>query len=41
MSNSTINNIYDFGLRNGAIGGKPIGAGGGGFYFFTQIIPIN
>ncbi len=34
MSNSTINNIYDFGLRNGAIGGKLIGAGGGGFILF-------
>ena len=34
MSNSTINNIYNFGLRNGAIGGKLIGAGGGGFILF-------
>ena len=34
MSNSTINNIYDFALKNGATGGKLIGAGGGGFLLF-------
>ena len=31
MSNSQINHWYDLALQNGAIGGKLIGAGGGGF----------
>jgi D-glycero-alpha-D-manno-heptose-7-phosphate kinase len=31
MSNPTINKWYDLALSNGAIGGKLIGAGGGGF----------
>jgi D-glycero-alpha-D-manno-heptose-7-phosphate kinase len=31
ISNSTIDQIYDTALRNGAIGGKLLGAGGGGF----------
>ena len=34
MSNSTIDNIYNFALKNGALGGKLIGAGGGGFLLF-------
>ena len=34
MSNSTINNIYNFALKNGATGGKLLGAGGGGFLLF-------
>jgi D-glycero-alpha-D-manno-heptose-7-phosphate kinase len=34
MSNSDIDAIYDAGLANGAIGGKVIGAGGGGFVMF-------
>ena len=34
MSNSTINNIYNLALKNGALGGKLIGAGGGGFLLF-------
>ena len=34
MSNLVINDIYDFALKNGAIGGKLIGAGGGGFLMF-------
>lgn len=34
MSNAKINALYDLGLRNGAIGGKLIGAGGGGFLMF-------
>ena len=40
MSNSTIDNIYNFALKNGALGGKLIGAGGGGFYYFMQITLI-
>jgi D-glycero-alpha-D-manno-heptose-7-phosphate kinase len=34
MSNSQINEWYDFGMANGALGGKLIGAGGGGFLMF-------
>jgi D-glycero-alpha-D-manno-heptose-7-phosphate kinase len=34
MSNGTINEWYDIALQNGAIGGKLIGAGGGGFLMF-------
>lgn len=36
MSNSTINEVYDFALKNGALGGKLIGAGGGGFLMFLS-----
>ena len=34
MSNSGIDECYDLALRNGALGGKLIGAGGGGFLMF-------
>ena len=34
MSNMHINELYDFALKNGALGGKLIGAGGGGFLLF-------
>jgi D-glycero-alpha-D-manno-heptose-7-phosphate kinase len=34
MSNSAINDSYDFAMANGALGGKLIGAGGGGFLMF-------
>ena len=34
MSNQSINDWYDCGLANGALGGKLIGAGGGGFLMF-------
>jgi len=34
MSNEAINNAYQFALDNGAIGGKVVGAGGGGFLMF-------
>lgn len=34
MSNNHINELYDFAIRNGALGGKLIGAGGGGFLLF-------
>jgi D-glycero-alpha-D-manno-heptose-7-phosphate kinase len=34
ISNSFIDKIYSFGIKNGAIGGKIIGAGGGGFVLF-------
>ena len=32
ISNDRIDSIYDGALKNGAIGGKLLGAGGGGFY---------
>ncbi|MBX6311603.1 MAG: galactokinase [Isosphaeraceae bacterium] len=34
MSNDRINDWYDLALRHGALGGKLIGAGGGGFLMF-------
>lgn len=34
MSNSTIDDYYELARRNGALGGKLIGAGGGGFLMF-------
>jgi D-glycero-alpha-D-manno-heptose-7-phosphate kinase len=34
MSNSRIDEWYDIAMRNGALGGKLIGAGGGGFLMF-------
>ncbi len=34
MSNADVNEWYELGLRNGAIGGKLVGAGGGGFLMF-------
>lgn len=34
MSNDNINELYEQGMKNGAVGGKLIGAGGGGFLMF-------
>lgn len=34
MSNAHINDWYDYAMQNGALGGKLIGAGGGGFLMF-------
>jgi D-glycero-alpha-D-manno-heptose-7-phosphate kinase len=34
MSNPQINEWYDLAMRNGALGGKLVGAGGGGFLMF-------
>ena len=34
MSNPRVNEIYNYALSNGAIGGKLVGAGGGGFLMF-------
>lgn len=39
ISNNDINNVYDYALKNGAIGGKLIGAGGGGFLMFYSENP--
>jgi D-glycero-alpha-D-manno-heptose-7-phosphate kinase len=35
MTNSNIDQWYDLALKNGAIGGKLVGAGGGGFLMFV------
>ena len=34
ITNSEINNIYDLAIKNGSLGGKISGAGGGGFMYF-------
>ena len=34
ISNSTIDELYDKAIKNGALGGKLLGAGGGGFLLF-------
>jgi D-glycero-alpha-D-manno-heptose-7-phosphate kinase len=34
MSNQQIDEWYELGRRNGAVGGKLVGAGGGGFLMF-------
>ena len=34
MSSSNIDNWYNIGIQNGALGGKIMGAGGGGFFLF-------
>ena len=34
MSNPQINEWYELAMKNGAIGGKLVGAGGGGFLMF-------
>jgi D-glycero-alpha-D-manno-heptose-7-phosphate kinase len=34
ISNSHLDNIYDNALKEGALGGKLLGAGGGGFFLF-------
>jgi D-glycero-alpha-D-manno-heptose-7-phosphate kinase len=34
ITNSGLDEIYNFALENGAIGGKLLGAGGGGFFLF-------
>jgi D-glycero-alpha-D-manno-heptose-7-phosphate kinase len=40
ISNVRIDEIYDFAIKNGAIGGKLLGAGGGGFFLF-YVQPIK
>jgi D-glycero-alpha-D-manno-heptose-7-phosphate kinase len=39
MSNNHINLIYEYALKNGAVGGKLVGAGGGGFLLFYSEQP--
>lgn len=39
MSNKEIDAWYDLALKNGAVGGKVVGAGGGGFLMFMANNP--
>ena len=39
MTNKKIDYLYDYAIDNGAIGGKLIGAGGGGFLMFYSKKP--
>lgn len=34
ITSKKLDNIYNFAKKNGAIGGKLLGAGGGGFFLF-------
>ena len=34
MSNQFLDKVYDAAIANGALGGKLVGAGGGGFFMF-------
>ena len=36
ITNNFIDDIYIFALNNGAVGGKILGAGGGGFFLFQS-----
>ena len=38
ISNSTIDKVYDYAIKSGALGGKLLGAGGGGFFLFYVIV---
>ena len=38
ISNSKIDNLYNFGLKNGALGGKLLGAGVEVFYYSMLIL---
>ena len=37
VTNNSINETYEWGMKNGAIGGKLLGAGKGGFMFFMGL----
>ena len=41
MSNKNIDLIYNDALKNGALGGKLVGAGGGGFLMFYAKNPMQ
>lgn len=41
MTNIEIDKLYDLGRKNGAVGGKVVGAGGGGFLLFVAHDPAK
>jgi len=43
MTNAHVDQLYDLGLKNGALGGKLVGAGGGGFLLFlaTDVVRLR
>lgn len=41
MTNPRIDHLYDVAIRNGAIGGKLVGAGGGGYLLFLAEDPVT
>ncbi len=41
MTNESINRWYDIGMQNGALGGKLVGAGGGGYLLFYADDPMR
>jgi D-glycero-alpha-D-manno-heptose-7-phosphate kinase len=41
ISNPLIDNIYETGIKNGALGGKLLGAGGGGFMLFYAPVEMH
>lgn len=41
ISNSSVDSIYKLAIKNGALGGKILGAGGGGFFLFYVPIEIK
>jgi D-glycero-alpha-D-manno-heptose-7-phosphate kinase len=41
MSNTRIDHLHEVGMKNGAIGGKLVGAGGGGFLLFYAEDPMR
>ena len=41
MSNDCINHWHDVGMANGALGGKLVGAGGGGYLLFYAEHPMR
>ena len=41
ISNSEIDEIYEYAIENGASGGKLLGAGGGGFFLFFVTFPFR
>lgn len=41
ISNKDIDKIYEYAIKNGALGGKLLGAGGGGFFLFYIKNPLK
>ena len=41
MANSVLDDLYEYGINAGALGGKTIGAGGGGVFMFYVPLKIQ